>query len=148
MGVVEGVEGVSSGLRRLAQGADIIASVLKIRVARGGVCKGRDGVYMFSMAASILWSFVEQPNVSGGGPEEGISGGSGEANFVRSRRNEMDVVEEPALVAFGAQNVTEVCICLESRGQVWSVMEESVSEEEGEGKGGRGDEDIGEVFGE
>ena len=112
MGVVEGTEWVSSGLRRLVQGADVIASVLKMGVARGGVCKGRDGVYMFSMGASILWLFVEQSYVSGGGSEEGMPGGCGEANFMRSRRNEMLVVEEPALVAFGAQDVTEVCICL------------------------------------
>ena len=76
---------------------------------------------------------MQQSYVGGGGAEECMPGGCGEANFMRRRCNEMLVAEEPALVAFGAQDVTEVCICLESRGQVRSVIEESVSMEEGEG---------------
>ena len=84
-------------------------------VASGSICKGRDGVYVFSMAASILRSFVEQSYVSGGGSEEGMPGGCGEASSMRSRRNEMYVAEEPALVAFGAQDVAKVCMRLESR---------------------------------
>ena len=116
-------------------------------MASGIICMGRDGVYVFSMSACIQRSFVQQSYVGGGGAEECMPGGCGEANFMRRRGDEMPVAEEPALVAFGAQDVAKVCIRLDPRGQVRSMIEESVGKEEGEGEGGRGDENGGEVCG-
>ena len=88
---------------------------------------------------------MQQADVSGGGAEEGVPGGCGEANFMRRRGNEMPVTEEPALMAFCAQDVAIVFVRLEPRGQVRSMIKEIVGKEEGEGEGGRGDENSGEV---
>ena len=41
VGVVEGAEGVWCGLPLRAQGADVVAMVLELRVASGIVCVGR-----------------------------------------------------------------------------------------------------------
>ena len=106
---------------------------------------GRYGVYVFCMAACIWRTFVQQADVSGGGAEECVPGGCGEANFMQRRGDEMLVAEEPALVAFCAQDVAKVFVRLEPRGHVRSMIKESVGKEEGEGEGGRGDENSGEV---
>ena len=57
----------------------------------------------------------------------------------------MPITEEPALMAFCAQDVAVVFVRLKPRGQVGSVIKESVGQEEGEGEGGRGYENSGEV---
>ena len=57
----------------------------------------------------------------------------------------MPITEEPALMAFCAQDVAVVFVRLKPRGQVGSMIKESVGQEEGEGEGGRGYENSGEV---
>ena len=145
VGVVEGTEWVWCGLPLWAEGADVVAMVLELRVASGIVCVGRDGVDVLGMAACVGRAFMQQADVSCGGAEEGMPGGSGEANFMRRRGNEMPITEEPALMAFCAQDVAIVFVRLEPRGQVRSMIKESVGQEEGEGEGGRGYENSGEV---
>ena len=59
---------------------------------QGGVVGKRgEGIDLFCMLARVVGSFVEEMNVGGGGAEEGVPGGSGEASMRWCGGNKMSV---------------------------------------------------------